>query len=152
MKFDREAVRELIFRSCLLLDEERFGEYLDLYADEMRYRVTAFSPELRKDMVWLDLGRTDLKNLFDMLPEHVKPDGTFTRHINVCAIEQAGEQALAVTSSLVVFYTDQQGNTRVLAVGRYNDNVDASSDTPRIRSREVRLETRALGAGSQIPL
>jgi methanesulfonate monooxygenase small subunit len=152
MKVDREAVRELICRSCLLLDEERFVEYLDLCADDFRYRVTAFSPELRKDMVWLELNRAALKDMFDMLPEHVKPEGTFARHVNVCAIQaNEGPTLVDVVSSLAVYFTDLQGATRVLAIGRYRDSIDTSRNEPRLRTREVRLDTRALGAGTQIP-
>ena len=153
MKVDREAVRELVCRSCLLMDEERYLEYLDLCAEDYRYRVTAFSPELRKDMVWLDLNRADLKNMFDMLPEHVKPEGTLARHVNVCAIQpNGGPDLFNVVSSLAVYFTDLRGATRVFAIGRYKDSIDTSRNEPRLRAREVRLETRALGTGTQIPL
>jgi len=152
MKVDREGVRDLINRSCLLLDEERFQEYLDLYVDDFRYRVTAFSHELRKEMVWLDLGRTDLKDMFEMLPEHVKPAGTFARHVNICAIQQnGGADLLEAVSTLAIYFTDQQGQTRILGIGRYKDSIDVSANEPRLREREVRLDTRALGAGSLIP-
>jgi methanesulfonate monooxygenase small subunit len=152
MKVDREAVRELVCRSCLLMDEERYAEYLGLCTEDYRYRVTAFSPELRKEMVWLDLNRGDMKNMFDMLPEHVKPEGTLARHVNVCSIQPNGGDDLDVVSTVTVYFTDLRGATRVFAIGRFKDSIDASGEEPRLRAREVRLETRALGAGAQIPL
>jgi methanesulfonate monooxygenase small subunit len=152
MKVDREVVRDLVSRSCLLLDEERFDEYLDLYVDDFRYRVTAFSQELRKDMVWLDLGRVDLQNMFEMLPVHVKPAGTLARHVNMCEVKQnRGPDLLEVVSTLAIYFTDLQGATRILAIGRYKDSIDVSANEPRLLVREVRLDTRALGAGSLIP-
>ena len=153
MKVDREAVRELIGRSCLLMDEERYADYLGLCTDDYRYCVTAFSEELRKDMIWLELGRNDLGGMFDMLPEHVRPEGTFIRHANVCAIRaNGGSGRLHVTSTLTVYFTDLRGTTRLFAIGRYEDDVDVSGGEPRLKAREVRLATRALGTGSQIPL
>ncbi|MPZ31978.1 MAG: methanesulfonate monooxygenase [Rhodospirillales bacterium] len=153
MKVDREAVRELIGRSCLLMDEERYADYLGLCTDDYSYRVTAFSAELRKDMIWLELSRNDLGSMFDMLPEHVKPEGTFVRHANVCAIQaNGGADRVHVTSTLTVYFTDLRGTSRLFAIGRYEDEVDVSGEEPRLKARDVRLETRALGTGSQIPL
>ncbi len=56
---DREIER-LIYRSCRCLDEEDFAGYLDLCAVDFHYRITAHSPELRKEMIWLDHDRTGL--------------------------------------------------------------------------------------------
>jgi 3-phenylpropionate/cinnamic acid dioxygenase small subunit len=39
-----KAVSELIYRSCLLLNELDFAGYLELCASEFRYRITAWSP------------------------------------------------------------------------------------------------------------
>jgi len=152
MSVDRDDVRELICRTCLTLDDERYEDYLALCTDDYRYRVTAYSPELRRDMVWLDLGRADLRNMFDMLPEHVKPEGTLARHVSVYAMQPNGPaDTLTVTSALTVYFTDLRGATRVFAIGRYNDVVEVAGTGPRMKAREVRLETRALGTGSQIP-
>ena len=147
-----DAVRDLIYRSCLAMDDERFDEYLALCAPDYEYKVTTFSPELRKEMVWLEQNRADLMALFEMLPEHVKPAGRFTRHAQVYRIAPNGSpHALDVTSALTLYFTTDRGETKVFAIGRYNDVVDTSGDAPRLKAREVRLETRSLGAGSQIP-
>jgi methanesulfonate monooxygenase small subunit len=149
---DADAVKDLIYRSCLVMDDEKFGEYLALCTDDYQYKVTTYSPELRKDMVWLEQSRADLGAMFDMLPEHVKPDGRFTRHIQVYRVAPNGSAStLDVTSALTIYFTTDRGETKVFAVGRYNDVVDTSGPAPRLKAREVRLETRILGAGSQIP-
>ena len=148
-----DAVKELIYRSCMNLDDERFDDYLALCTDDYRYRVTAYSPELRKDMLWLEHGRDGLKALFDMLPEHVKPEGRFARHAQIYTMQPNGEaDAVKVTSAVTVYFSDDRGHTRLFAVGRYSDVVDLSGDAPKLKSRELRLDTRALGTGTQIPL
>ena len=58
---------------------------------------------------------------------------------------------MKVTSALTIYFTNDRGDTKVFAIGRYNDVVDTTGAAPRLKSREVRLETRSLGTGSQIP-
>jgi methanesulfonate monooxygenase small subunit len=147
-----DAVKDVIYQSCLAMDDERFDEYLSLCTEDYQYKVTAYSPELRKDMIWLEQGRADLMAMFEMLPEHVKPEGRFTRHVQVYRVTPNGSpNRLNVTSALTVYFTTDRGETKVFAIGRYNDVVDTTGTTPRLKAREVRLETRSLGTGSQIP-
>jgi methanesulfonate monooxygenase small subunit len=147
-----EAVKDVIYQSCLAMDDERFDEYLALCAEDYQYKVTAYSPELRKEMIWLEQSRADLVAMFEMLPEHVKPEGRFTRHVQVYLVTPNGSpDTLNVTSALTIYFTTDRGDTKMFAIGRYNDVVDTSSGTPRLKAREVRLETRSLGTGSQIP-
>ena len=54
MQPDRIAIEELVYRSCLALDEKDFKGYLDLCDESFRYTISAHSPEIRKDMIWLD--------------------------------------------------------------------------------------------------
>jgi methanesulfonate monooxygenase small subunit len=147
-----DSVKDVIYQSCLAMDDEKFEEYLALCAEDYRYKVTAYSPELRKDMVWLEQSRDDLVSMFEMIPEHVKPEGRFTRHAQVYGVTPNGSpDTLNVTSTLTVYFTTDRGETKVFAIGRYYDVIDTSSGTPRLKAREVRLETRSLGTGSQIP-
>jgi methanesulfonate monooxygenase small subunit len=149
---DTDAVKDVIYESCLAMDDEKFDDYLALCAEDYQYKVTAYSPELRKEMIWLEQSRTDLMAMFEMLPEHVKPEGRFTRHAQVYRVAPNGSSGtMKVTSALTIYFTNDRGDTKVFAIGRYNDVVDTTGAAPRLKSREVRLETRSLGAGSQIP-
>ena len=148
-----DGVKAVVYRSCLALDDERFGDYLALCADDFRYRVTAYSPELRKEMVWLDRGREQLANLLESVDNHVRLPGRFTRQANVYLVEREPAKGWAtVTASLVVMYTDPQGVSRVFAVGRYVDSIEVAGVRPLLKSREVQLETRELGPGSHLPI
>ena len=60
-----DAVKDLIYQSCLAMDDERFDEYLSLCTEDYQYKVTTYSPELRKEMVWLEQSRTDLGAMFE---------------------------------------------------------------------------------------
>ena len=150
---DREILG-LIYRSCLNLDNQDFAGWLDLCAPEFRYTITTYSPEIRKEMVWLDHDREDMEGLFKMLPKHNSDHSPLTRHASVYLMEydEAREAASAVTS-LVVYKTHLDGGaTELFAVGKYFDTVSLEGDAPLLASRNVRLDTRQLGIGSHMPL
>lgn len=147
-----DDIKSVIYQSCIYLDDERFADYISLCAPDYRYRITTYSPDLRKDMVWLDHGRQDLATLLDNVANHVRLPGKLTRQASVYVVNRDRGGVAQVTTSLIVTYTEPDGASRVYAVGRYHDVLDVSGDTPLLTSREVRLETRDLGPGSHIPM
>ena len=143
----------LVYRTCLLLDAERFDDYLAQCSADFRYRVKADSPELGKEMTWLDLDRNELADLLENVANHVRLPGRFTRQATVYTIERDDDGAAAlVTTSLIVVYTDLDGVSRLFASGRYLDTVALAGPAPRLASRTVWLDTRDLGPGSHVPL
>ena len=144
-------MRALVHRTCLCLDDGDWGGYLDHCAADFVYRISVYSPELRKEMVWLEQDRKGMADLFDNLANHVTRPGDFLRHPNVALVERDGDDA-RVTTTLLVVYTDFDGASRIFAAGRYNDVVDISGNRPLLRTREVRLDTRDLGGGTHFPI
>ncbi len=152
MPASNDDIRGLIYKSCLCLDREKFADYIDLCAPDFRYRITAYSPDLRKDMVWLDLNRTELATLLENVPNHVRLPGKLIRQASVYTIEPNGGATVETTTALIVTYTEPDGTSRVYAVGRYHDRIDIGGAVPLLKAREVRLETRDLGPGSHVPM
>lgn len=149
----RTAITELIHRSGLIMDKCDFKGYLDLCAPDYQYRITTYSPEIRKDMTWLEHDKAGMKSLFDNLHRHNSDKSPISRHINVCLvdIDEAAEEA-DVTSTIEVFRTTLDGGeTELFAVGKLYDKVALGQDGPALRSRNVRLDTRLLGYGYHIP-
>src|SRR5882672_11081805 len=66
----RQAIEELVYRSCLALDARDFKAFLELCDPGFRYSITTHSPEIRRDMVWLDHDRKGMETLFTNLPKH----------------------------------------------------------------------------------
>ncbi|MGD9942439.1 MAG: aromatic-ring-hydroxylating dioxygenase subunit beta [Burkholderiaceae bacterium] len=147
-----DSVRELIARSCLALDEERFSDYLDLCADDYRYRILAHSTEIDREMTWLDVDRQELAAMFEMIPQHVRMQGRMRRHVSVYTVVPSVPGRLAVRSSLVVHFTNLDGETSLFAVGEFRDVVGDSAAGARLLARDVFLDTRVLGAGSHMPI
>jgi methanesulfonate monooxygenase subunit beta len=150
---DRHAITELICNSCMALDDKQFNAYLDLCDPAYHYKITAYSPEIRKDMTWLEHDKAGLLGLFTTLPKHNSDQSPLTRHVTVYTVkEEAATQQAQVVSALQVFKTSLDGGaTELFAVGKLHDLVSLAGDRPKLLSREVRLQTRMLGFGYHIP-
>ena len=153
MTVSDDDLRDLIHRSCLFLDDSDWDGYLDLCTDDFTYRIAAFSPELRKEMVWLEQDRIGMTDLFGNLENHVTLQGRFLRHVNVALIARDDDHNTGqVTTTFFVIYTNLDGVSELFAAGRYNDTIDISGNRPLLRTREVRLDTRDLGGGTHFPI
>ena len=153
MQYDRAAIEEVIYQSCLALDEKDFKSYLALCDAGFRYRITAHSPEIRKDMIWLEHDKQGMQLLFTNLPRHNSDHSPLTRHATVYTVvaDEAKKQA-SVVSALQVFRTDLDGGvTALFAVGRYLDTVIIDDAGARLLARTVKLDTRQFGIGYHIP-
>ena len=148
-----QAIREVVYRTCTALDAEDFDAFMDLCAPDLDYRVTAFSPEIRKEMTWLDQDYDGMRALLDMVPQHLKRLGTLKRHVSIYFMEDdASAKTAAITSSFIVTHTDPEGRSQLFVAGTYFDEVYYSGDRPLLKKRKAHLETRDLGIGSHIPI
>ncbi|HEY9531909.1 MAG TPA: nuclear transport factor 2 family protein [Burkholderiales bacterium] len=147
----RQEIEELVYRTCLALDDRDFKAFLDLCDDGFRYKVTAYSPEIRKEMVWLDHDKKGMETLFTQLPRHNSDHSPLTRHATVYTVKVDGTQA-EVVSALQVFRTALDGGaTEIYSVARLIDTVKLDGSAPKLAQRVVKMETRQLGFGSHVP-
>ena len=147
----RQAIEELVYRSCLALDEKDYKAYLALCDEDFRYTISTYSPEIRREMVWLDHDRKGMETLFTNLPRHNSDHSPLTRHATVYTID-LDSSAASVVSAIQVFKTELDGGaTQLFAVGRFHDTVKLNGASPKLAKRVVRLETRLLGYGYHIP-
>jgi methanesulfonate monooxygenase subunit beta len=149
----RRAIDELIYRSCIMLDEKNFAGYLALCDTEFHYAITAFSPEIRKQMTWLEHDRAGMQLLFNNLPRHNSDHSPVTRHATVYTVDvdDAAHEARVVTALQVFRTTLDGGATELFAVGKMHDVVRLTDAGPKLRDRNVRLDTRMFGFGYHIP-
>ena len=137
----------------MALDDKQFNAYLDLCDPAYRYKITAYSPEIRKDMTGLEHDRAGMQALFTNLPKHNSDQSPLTRHVTVYTVKQDAAAGQAqVVSALQVFRTSLDGGaTELFAVGKLHDLISLSDEAPKLLAREVRLQTRMLGFGYHIP-
>ena len=149
----RHAISELICNSCTTLDDKQFSAYLELCDPAYNYKITAYSPEIRKDMTWLEQDKAGMQALFANLPKHNSDQSPLTRHVRVYTVkEDAAARQAQVVSALQVFKTSLDGGaTELFTVGKLHDLVSLTDAGPKLLAREVRLQTRMLGFGYHIP-
>ena len=138
----------------MALDDKQFNAYLELCDPAYHYKITAYSPEIRKNMTWLEHDRAGMQALFTNLPRHNSDQSPLTRHVSVYTVkEDVAAQQAQVVSALQVFKTSLDGGaTELFAVGKLHDLVSLAGAGPKLLAREVRLQTRMLGFGYHIPL
>jgi len=151
-----EAHRELsdfLYGVCLSMDAREFKDWLDVCAEDFVYTIAAWSPEIRKEVTFLDLDLEGLTTLVKQLPRHNTDQSAFTRHMSVYAIEEIGDGLYAAISSVAIYRTELDGGTtRLFALGRYHDRIRRAPGGLRLVARSLRLETRNLGIGTHYPL
>ncbi len=145
-----QEIREIVYRATVALDQEDFAAFMDLCAPELEYRITAYSPEIRKEMTWLEQDHDGMRALLDMVPQHLRRLGSLKRHTSVYFVERARSGEADVTSSFVVTHTTPEGQSSLFVAGTYYDVIDLGSG--KLKKRRAHLETRDLGIGSHIPI
>jgi len=148
---DRHAIEELVYKSCMLLDAKDFAGYLELCDDQFHYTVSAYSPEIRKEMVWLDHDKGGMKLLFDNLPKHNSDHSPLHRHATVYTVEADAAQAHVISALQIYRTTLDGGATELFAVGKYHDTVKLDGPGPRLLARRLKMDTRMFGFGYHIP-
>ena len=154
-------VKDTIYRSCIYLDDEQWPEWLDLCSEDFNYRITSYSPEIRKDMIYFAHSFSELKSMTEMLPKHNTDHSPLKRHAVVYTVSLAEGLKYADAVTSVVIYQNMldgvnshidSGETRLFCVGRYIDKLVISDQQAKLADREVRLENRRLDKGSHWPL
>jgi len=147
------AIRAALYHAAYSLDSEDFMAFLDWCAPAFSYRITTYSPEIRREMTWLDKDREGMHELLSTLSKHNRDRTPIVRHWSLMMVSPAlGDNSYDVVSALQVYRTHTDGGvTSLYAVGRYLDHVVIEGDRALLAAREVRLETRMLGTGYHVP-
>ena len=149
----RQAIEDVVYRSCLALDTRDWKGFLELCDEGFRYTITAYSPEIRKDMTWLEQDNKGMETLFTNLPRHNSDHSPITRHATVYTVDvDEAKNEATVVSALQGFRTQLDGGaTELFAVGRLHDTVRLDHSGVKLAKRVVRLDTRLLGYGYHVP-
>ena len=156
-----DKIKDTILRSCLFLDDEQWSSWLGLCLDTFEYKITSYSPEIRRDMIYFSGDHRELLSMTEMLPKHNTDHSPLKRHASVYTVDLSADGASAEAVTSVVIYQTMldgvnshidSGETRLFCAGRYIDTLVVEEDTAKFSSREFRLENRRLDKGSHWPL
>ena len=157
----KEQIKGVIYKACLYQDDLNWNAWLALCDETFRYRICAYSPEIRADMTYMDGDRESMKNLTSMLPKHNTDHSPLKRHCVAYDVTVSADgRSATATTSLTVFQTQldginshmDAGETRLFLVGRYHDKFSINGDDIKFTERETRLDTRRLDKGSHWPI
>jgi len=157
----KEAVKDTIYRATMLLDEQKWDDWLALCDDDFCYEIKAWSPEINYDMTYLHETRAGVETLVKLLPKHNTDHSPLTRHTSVYAVDVAEDGKSAKSISSVIVHQHlldginshiDSGESRLFLVGRYLDEFKIDEGKAKFIKREVRLENRRLDKGSHWPI
>lgn len=155
-----DAVRDAVYRSCILLDDEKWTDWLNLCDEAFEYEITAWSPEINKDMIYFSGDRKYLQAMTDMLDKHNTDHSPLRRHATVYTIDENDDGTLTVVSSLAIYQNlldginshIDAGESHLFIIGRYFDKMKIEDGKAIFLERKVALDTRRLDKGSHWPL
>jgi 3-phenylpropionate/cinnamic acid dioxygenase small subunit len=148
---DVEAIRALIQRTAMLLDQEKFDAWVELFEPEGIYEISAYSTEIRRWMTWQLSDRETLANLLKEVDEHVR-DPARRRHIigipHICIDGERGE----ATSHFTLFRTSPDGQSSLYMVGCYEDRLLKRAGVWQYAVHKVIVDTRMLDSFTHTPV
>ena len=159
----KQTIEVCIYESCLALNSEDWEKFLSFCAkDKFNYRITNYSPEIKKEQCWMERNWQGLKGILYILPKHNTNHSPLTRHITVYQINPTNTaNVYEVVSIFSLSRTEldglnshlYSGQTKLFAVGKYIDQirVDSESFKAEFIYRNFVFETRQIDVGSHIP-
>jgi len=157
----RRAVEDTIYKATIALDDQKWEEWLELCAPDFHYAITAFSPEINKDMIYLQGERKEMETLVRLLPKHNTDHSPLRRHTSVYTVQLSEDGSTADAVSSFVVYQNMldginshidSGESRLFLVGKYIDKFTIENGTAKFVKREVRIDNRRLDKGSHWPI
>jgi methanesulfonate monooxygenase subunit beta len=154
-------VRDTIYRATIMLDDQRWTEWLDLCGEDFHYAIKSFSPEINMDMTYLQGSLSDIAALIRLLPKHNTDHSPLSRHTSVYTVNVSEDGKTAEAVSSFVVYQNlldgvnshiDSGESRLFLSGKYYDTFTLNGTTPKFKSREVRIAQRRLDKGSHWPI
>lgn len=115
----KEQIRELIYNTCIHLDDHQWEAWHDNCSENFNYAIRAFSPEVQTDIKYHGGDKEYMESITSMLAKHNSDQSPLRRHCTVYRVEVAkdGKSATAI-SSLTVHQTQLDG---------INSHVDAGT-------------------------
>ena len=156
-----DLVRNTIYRATILLDDQKWDEWLSLCDDSFHYAIKSFSPEINVDMTYLQGSRKELSTMTKLLPKHNTDHSPLRRHTSVYTVDVADDGKTAKAVSSFVVYQNMldgvnshidAGESRLFLVGKYHDEFKIADGKAQFVKRDVRLDNRRLDKGSHWPI
>jgi 3-phenylpropionate/cinnamic acid dioxygenase small subunit len=148
---DLEAARELIQRTAMLLDNEKFDSWVRLFDTDGTYELSAYSSEIRRWMTWQHSDRETLEKMLKDVDEHVRDPARRRHVVGIPLVEFDGGYG-RVRSHFSLFRTSPEGQSSLYMVGSYDDRIVKRSGSWLYATHKVVVDTRMLDTFTHIPV
>jgi len=148
---EKDAIFQLIRTTAARLDEEALDGWLALFANEARYEIKTYGPEIKAGMSWWHSNRDELENILSEVKQHVRDPGQRLHLVTPISIEFLNERATSLSHFSIV-HTDTEGNSKIYAAGRYDDTFIKQDSQWLYEKHCVVLDTRKLEPFTHLPL
>ena len=151
MSTDIDAVRNLVQRTALLLDGEKFDDWIRLFDADGAYEIRAYSTEIRRWMTWQLSDRPALTKMLGEVREHVR-DPAQRRHVVGYPFVQLDGEGATATATFSLFRTSPEGQSSLYMVGTYEDEFVKRPEGWFYKSHKVIVDTRMLDMFTHVPV
>ena len=148
---DIGAIFELVQRTAMLLDEENFEAWVELFEAQGSYELSAYSTEIRQWMTWQLSDRDTLAKMLKSVDEHVRDPAQRRHVVGIPLVRMDGDSA-QITSHFSLFRTSPEGQSSLFMVGRYQDQVVKRSGVWLYINHKVVSDTRMLDSFTHVPV
>ena len=152
---ERDAVLALLADYGWLIDEGRFEQWLELFAEDCVYKVVPrenLAQNLPGCLIQCD-NKDMLRDRVTALTEANKYNIHVARHvIGLPRITRVAADQLAVEAAYTVFQSDQDGESRLFSVGSYLDRVRLAGGVARLAEKVVVVDSFAIPSLLATPL
>ena len=152
MPEEKEAIRDLIQNTAHLLNQERFVDYMNTFADTSVYEMVVRSREIGgKETVWLRLNKQDMMQLLSEVTDQVRDEGERLHLVSPINLDVSDEEASCL-SHFAVFRTSTAGESHVYAVGHYEDTLVKRDGQWWYTKHRAVIHTRMLEISTHLPI
>lgn len=151
----REAARDLLDDYVELIDSDRLEDWLDLFAEDCVYRVTARENEDQglPASVLLCRNKNMLRDRITSLRNANKYNLHYDRHlVSNIRVKKSLDGMAWVEANYAVIQTDMEGRSRIFSVGRYRDCLRRENDRILLVEKVVVMDTFAVPTLLATPL
>ena len=142
----RMEIAEMMNAYAHALDDDRLEEWPDFFAADGVYRVVPREniQQGLPGVIMVCFGHGMLRDRIKVLREANEFNIHTDRHVVGMPSLRAEGDAVRASTSYALFQTDQEGESRLFSVGRYDDLIGVIDGRPRFRERTVIVDSFAI--------
>ncbi len=142
----RQDIEDMLLDYCHRLDDEDWDAWPGFFTEDGRYKILTrenFDADLPLGIMYCDGVGMMKDRMLALQTANIFEPHTHCHLLSRPALSGAGSQIEARTNFMVT-RTMQNGAMEIFATGKYLDQIDLSSSTPKFRERIVVIESRRI--------